>query len=68
MDTQEPSALIHYFDTIENLNEMTNLINYIINLSHTTETSTIHIQQLFQSLDTVQTDIEAIKEQLKCLP
>ena len=31
-------------------------------------TNTIYIQQVFQRLDTVQVDIEAIKEQLKCLP
>ena len=68
MSIQEPSTLISDFETIENLHEMAELINYIINLSHTIETSTIHIQQLFQSLDTVQTDIEAIKEQLKHLP
>ena len=55
-------------DTIENLNEMTELINYIINMSHIDNTNMIHIPQFFQSLDTVQTDIEAIKEQLKHLP
>ena len=68
MSIQEPSTLISVFDTIDNLTEMTELINYIINMSHTTETSTIHIQQLFRCLDTVQTDIEATKEQLKHLP
>ena len=68
MSIQEPSTLISVFDTIDNLTEMTELINYIINMSHTTETSTIHIQQLFHSLDTVQTNIETIKEQLKYLP
>ena len=68
MSIPELSIPISDFNTIENLHEMAELINYIINLSHTTETSTIHIQQLFQSLDTVQTDIEAIKEQLKHLP
>ena len=68
MDTQEPSALIHYFDTIGNLTEMTNLINYIINMSHTVDINMIHTQQLFQSLDTVQPDIEVIKEHLKHLP
>ena len=68
MDTQEPRALIHYFDTIENLNEMTDLINYIINMSHTSDIHMIHTQQLFQSLDIVQPDIEVIKEHLKHLP
>ena len=68
MSIQEPNTLISVFDTIDNLTEMTELINYIINMSHTTETNTIHIQQLFRCLDTVQTDIEAIKEQLKHLP
>ena len=68
MGTREPSTLISDFDTIENLNEMAELINYIINMSHTTETNMIHIQQLFPSLDTAQADIEAIKEQLRRLP
>ena len=31
-------------------------------------TNTIYTQQVFQCLDTVQADIEAIKKQLKCLP
>ena len=31
-------------------------------------TNTIYTQQVFQRLDTVQADIEAIKEQLKYLP
>ena len=31
-------------------------------------TNTIYTQQVFQRLDTVQVDIEAIKEQLQCLP
>ena len=31
-------------------------------------TNTIYTQQVFQRLDAVQIDIEAIKEQLKCLP
>ncbi len=30
-------------------------------------TNTIYTQQVFQRLDIVQVDIEAIKEQLKCL-
>ena len=68
MSISELSILISDFETIENLHEMTELINYIINMSHNTETNTIHIQQLFRCLDTVQTDIEAIKEQLKHLP
>ena len=68
MGTQEPSTLISDFDAIENLNEMAELINYIINMSHTTETNMIHIRQLFPSLDTAQADIEAIKEQLRRLP
>ena len=32
------------------------------------DTNIIYTQQVFQHLDAVQTDIEAIKEQLKCLP
>ena len=32
------------------------------------DTNTIYTQQVFQRLDAVQADIEAIKEQLKCLP
>ena len=31
-------------------------------------TNTIYTQQVFQCLDAVQADNEAIKEQLKCLP
>ena len=31
-------------------------------------TNTIYTQRVFQRLDAVQVDIEAIKEQLKCLP
>ena len=31
-------------------------------------TNTIYTRQVFQRLDAVQVDIEAIKEQLKCLP
>ena len=31
-------------------------------------TNTIYTRQVFQRLDTVQADIEAIKEQLKYLP
>ena len=68
MDTQEPSALVSSFATIENLNEMAELLNYIINMPHIADTNMIHTRQLFQSLDIVQTDIEAIKEQLKHLP
>ena len=32
------------------------------------DTNTIHTQQVFQRLDTVQADMEAIKEQFKYLP
>ena len=32
------------------------------------DTNIIYTQQVFQRLDAVQADIEAIKEQLKCLP
>ena len=68
MNTQEPSALISAFATIENLNEMAELLNYIINMPNIADTNMMHTWQMFQRLDTVQTDIEAIKEQLKHLP